>query len=819
MKAGADTPLRTLHRVFFLEECMLKNYLKIAIRHLWRNPVHTGINILGLAVGVACCLLVAVYVVDELGYDRFHEKSDRIYRVVLHRHGESETTHQAVTPPAFAPVFKAEFPEIVESVRFFDVGRTLVRHDEAKFFEPKVYFADSTVFDVFTLPLKVGDPKTALTAPNTVVVSEFIARRYFGDVNPVGRTLTLNEGEMTVTGVMEDVPRQSHLDLNILASFQSMYDFQTEERLSNWHWQQFFTYVLLKEGADPRVLTNKIDQLLRRQADPNTSAQGFTYDAALQPLLDVYLKSSHLRFNWGRSGNITYVYALASIAIFILLIACLNFMNLSTARSTRRAREVGMRKVIGARRRQLIAQFLGEATLTAMLALGLAIIFTEAALPAFGDVVDKELDLVYRSGPIIPMLIAFGLLVGLAAGSYPAFFLSSFRPARVLKGTGDPSGAGFTTVRRVLVVTQFAISITLMIGTAIVYRQLEYVRSVNLGYERELIAKLPLRGSMDENVHAVKAELLRHSSIAGAAASWGSPGSFAPGDGIRLPGREAQWPARVFTVDHDFVEVYGMELVAGRDFRRDFVSDENSAFLLNESAANGLGWSTEEAIGQEIWWDAWGQDAIKKGRVVGIVRDFHYSSLHETVEPAMLTLHPVYGQLSVKVRAGAIEEAVAAMKLEWEKWAPEWPFEYEFLDEELAQQYADEKKLATLTAVFAGLAILVACLGLFGLASYVVERRTKEIGIRKTLGASVQGLVVLLSREFALLVAVAFMLAVPMAYLTTSRWLRDFAYRVDVEPWVFAWAGAVGLLIALATVSFHTVRTAFTNPVRSLRCE
>jgi putative ABC transport system permease protein len=478
-----------------------------------------------------------------------------------------------------------------------------------------------------------------------------------------------------------------------------------------------------------------------------------------------------------------------------------------------------MRKVIGARRAQLIGQFLGESTLMAFASLLVALIITEIILPHFNLFVGKELDVVYTSGWVLPSLLALGLVLGITAGSYPALYLSSFSPARVLKGESWTAGGGITTIRRTLVVLQFIITIALIIGTAVVYRQLEFTRNTDLGFQRDLLVKIPLVENMTENVDAIKAELVRHSSIASVTASWGTPGGFLAGDGVRLPGRESQWPLRVVSTDYDFITSYGMRMAAGRDFSRRHPSDEHEAFIINEAAAQEQGWTPEDALGKELDWDMWAEEGVKRGRIIGVVENFHYGPLRDGIEPVMINIHPVFGHLSIRLRPGGVAAALGAIEAEWNRWTSSRPFEYTFLEEELAEQYVTEEKLARVCAVFAGLAIVIACLGLFGLTSFMVGQRTKEIGIRKVMGASVEGIVLLLSRDFATLVVVAFVIATPIAYVAANQWLEDFAYRIDVEPLVFIIAGLVSLVIAISTVSYHTIRAAMSDPIRSLRYE
>ncbi len=801
---------------------MLRNYFIIAWRNLWRHPVHTGTNILGLAIGLACCILIVEFVVDELSYDRFHEKSNRIHRVVNVRTAlaDGQERHLALTPASFAPTMKYDFPEVEASLRLFDFGEMLVRRGEKRFFEPKVYMADSTIFDIFSMPLVMGDPDVALRAPGSAVISERLAEKYFDGENPLGKTLRVGDYDVTVTGISKNLPRQSHVDLNLLISFSTLTTFSwASERLSSWIWQQFYTYILLEESADPAVLEAKFPDFVERNASAALADRGFTYTPYLQPLTDIYLRSSHLEFDWAKRGKIEYLYIFSGVALFVLLIAGFNYMNLSTARALHRAREVGLRKVVGARRSQLVSQFLGESTATAVVALGLAILTVEAARPVFNSITGKELALSYGHVGVLLALLSFAILVGLIAGSYPAFFLSAFRPSGILRGTSESGGPGMSGVRRALVVGQFTISIALIIGTAVVYEQLAYVQQADIGLDRDLVLKMPLRGDMGDKIDAIKGELERNKSVVSSTVSWGSPGSFEAGDGIKLPGADEEWPTKMYTVDYDFIETYGMELIAGRDFDKSRPSDEQRAFLLNETSVRELGWTAESAIGRRIRWDIWGGDGVKEGEVIGVVRDFNFKSLHHAVEPLVIHIFPNYGQLSVKIRPDDVQSTLAYLEQQWGIWAPDWPFEYEFLDEQLAEQYANDEKLARIVGVFTFLAILIACLGLFGLASFVAERRTREIGIRKVLGASVKRLVILLSAEFTLLIGVAFLIGAPVAYLAARSWLENFTYRISIPIEIFLGAGLAALSIALLTISYHTIRTATSNPVKSLRTD
>ncbi|HMB91368.1 MAG TPA: ABC transporter permease [Rhodothermales bacterium] len=798
---------------------MLKNYLKIALRHLRRHKGYAFINVAGLAVGMAVCVLIVLFVRDELRYDRFHANADRIFRVVNERQGEQGTTMRAATPPAMGPTLVREFPEVQQAVRFFDMGTTLVRRGDKQIYERNVWTADSTLFDVFTLNLVSGDPGTALNQPASLILSESAAQTYFGADDPLGQTLDLSGGiEFTVTGVFEDWPDQSHIQADFIASFSTMRRFVDPARLENWIWQQFYTYILVPDADAAASLEAKLPAFLDRYADAETSQYSFTYESQLQPLTEVYLHSVGFAFDGSPRGSITYVYAFSGIALLILLIACFNFMNLATARSMQRAREVGMRKVIGAQRRQLVAQFLGESVLMALVALVVTVGVVLLVLPSFNAFIGKALGLDVAS---ILSLLGGGLVVGLLAGSYPAFFLSAFRPLHVLKGGRGAEGMNLSAVRKGLVVAQFAISTLLIIGTAVVFQQLDYLHNKDLGFDKEQVVVLPLRGDMDDNLDALKSELLRHPGVTGATASWGVPGEWAAGDDVRLPGSDVAWPTNMIVADYDFIDTYRMHLIAGRGFSRDFPSDEREAFILNETAAQALGWTPEEAIGQELLWDEWSDERERRsGQVIGVVQDFHYGSLHQEIERLVLLMHPSsVGQLSVRIQPDGVQASMDHIASIWKTWAPSWPFEYEFLDEDIADEYAAEQTLSQLVSVFALLAIGIACLGLLGLAAFMAERRTKEVGVRKVLGASVPGIVLLLSKDFARLVLIAFVVAAPVAYIAMHRWLDSFVYRIDLGVGVFLAAGVFVLAIAWLTVSYQSIRAARVNPVESLRYE
>ena len=803
---------------------MLRNYLKVALRNLKRRPGYTAINIIGLAVGLACCLLLFLFVRSELSYDDFHAKSDRVYRVLNEKQREGKTEHLAVTPPPLAPTLERELPAVQEAVRFYTLQqKQLVEQGQKKAFESDFLLADPSVFELFGFSLKRGNPKTALQEPNSVVLTEEMAAKYFPNENPLGKTLTVGtNNDYTVTGVMEDLPEETHFNINFLGSFATLEQALPQERIESWGWQQFFTYLQLPEGYDAEQLEAAMADLVASRSAEATRKHGFTYDLYLQPLADVYLHSAGLQFDWiAEKGSITYVWAFSITGFLILLIACFNFMNLSTARSVQRAKEVGMRKALGARRGQIAGQFLTESMLLTLFALGTAVGLARLALPVLNDFAGSSLAFGASAG-WVGGLLCVCLVVGVLAGSYPALYLSGFEPTAVLRGSGTKGGTGgLTRLRRSLVVVQFAISIALMIATGVVFQQLQYTQSKKLGFEKEQIVTLPLRTpEQRQRYEAFKQNLTRHSAITAAAASYGVPGGTMAGDGVRRQGGQTNTSTRMMLVDHDFLDTYGMEMAAGRGFSEQFGRDREHAFLLNRAAARQLGWSPEEAVGKRLEWDEWESDSVKTGEVVGVTENFHFRSLHRQVEPLVMHIYPeAFSSVSVRIKAGATEEALAHVESVWQEWVPSWPFEYSFLDAEFASMYRAEQKLGQVFAVFSGLAVLIACLGLFGLAAFAAEQRTKEIGVRKALGASVGNIVGLLSKDFLKLVGLAFVMAVPVAWYAMRRWLETFAYRTDLGPWLFAAVGAAALALALLTVSYHALRAARTNPAHTLRNE
>ena len=807
---------------------MLRSYITIAWRNLMRYKGFTYINVFGLAIGIACCLVIFLFVQDELAFDKFHAKADQIYRIINHRSSDGVQMVMARTPPAYGPALTQTFPEVRKSTRIFGFGsEELVTYGEKKFFEPGILLVDSTFFDLFSFTLIRGNPVKAIKSPDALVISEAMADKYFGGQDPIGKQLIIaGTYKFNVTGVMRNMPAQSHLRADFIGSFEALHEIVGSERLKSWGWQQFYTYVELSEGSDPAALNSKLPGFLSQHA-PQEANQGNSHDHyQLQALTDIHLRSSDVEYDIVKKGNIQYIYAFSIVAFFTLLIACFNFMNLSTARSARRSKEVGMRKAVGAQRIQLIGQFLGESLLQTGLALLFSILLTALMLPRLNEWTGKSLRLMSIFTPFgISVLLGSVVLVGLLAGSYPAFFLSGFKPLNVLKGV-IKSGSSGAFLRRNLVVIQFVVSIMLMIGAGVVYYQVKYIQEKNLGFSNEQLISLPIRSkAMLQNLETIKSELIQNPSILSATACYGVPGGQFAGDGITVVGRTEEFSTNMFLVDEDYISTMGMTMVAGRNFSKSFGSDSQEAFVLNETAVRELGWGqAANAIGKTVRWPQWQPatpaDSIKQGKVIGVVKDFNYKTIHQKIEPLVMQILPgEFSQIVVRIRPSATKDALAVLAKKWRTEAGEWPFEYTFLDEQFAAQYRSEQIFSKVFGLFTFLSIFITCLGLFGLAAFTAEQRTKEIGVRKVLGASVVSIVTLLSKDFISLVLIALIIASPIAWYGMSHWLDTFAYKIRIQWWMFILAGLLAMLITFLTVLFQSVRAALLNPVKSLRSE
>ncbi len=804
---------------------MIINYLKTALRNIKKYPTYSFINITGLAIGMACVILIFLFIQDEWSYDRFHEKAERIYRVVdsFDVPGGIERAF-ALTSAPFAPNLKKDFSEVEDSVRLL-TRRHLVTNKDKKYFEDFLFYTDASVFSIFTFPLVSGNPESALMEPNTIVISESTAFKYFGKENAMNKTLSINEQDYVVTGVMKDMPKNSHFYAQLFASMKT---FEKDPQMQNnyfqsWARHEFYTYLLLREDYSPEDLQAKLPAFIEKYAAKQIETiLGGSLSSRLQPLKSIHLHS-HLQMEISPNGDIKYVAIFSVIALFILLIACVNFINLSTARSVNRSKEVGLRKVVGASRYQIIQQFLGESLFFTLFAFILALTLIAISLPYFNSLTGKEINLNSLTNFIL--LGGIGLLllfVGLISGSYPSLSISRYQPANVQKSKAN-FRSGKSYLRKGLVIFQFSISIILFISTAVVLEQLDFLRNRKLGFNKEHVVVVPIRSnSIRENAESIKAELLQNPNIISGTITIGVPGGIVAGDAIQLVTDEGKktLTTRMIYTDHDYVKTMGMEIVEGRDFSKEMSTDLTEAFLINEAAVREL--QLEKPLETQLEWGGEDYDygIHKIGRVIGVVKDFQFQSLRDAINP--LIIH-VWSEntfvFALRIRPDDIPGTLAFIESKWEDLDPAHPFEYSFMDETFDRIYRSEEKIGKIFSIFSILAISIAALGLFGLALFMVEQRTKEIGVRKVLGASVGNIFALLSREFAILVLLANLFAWPTAYFLMHKWLENFAYRVNIGFWIFILAAVIAFVIALITISFQVMKAALTNPVASLRYE
>lgn len=810
---------------------MFKNYLKVALRNLWKNKMFSFINIVGLAIGLCCFLLIAVYVLDELSYDRFYKSADRIYRVNSDIRFGGADLHMPVTSDMMGQLMKKDYPQVEQYTRIYTFnGDKLIRKGNDYIDENKVANVDSTFFDVFQLPVVEGQIKDALNEPNTVVLTESAAQKYFGTAQAVGKTLEIKDEKnpyYKVTAVVKDIPSNSHFHFDFFFSMKNV-DYNWGQLTSH----NFYTYLRLRKGTDYKAFEKNFETYITKYVLPDAKKfmninsmeefrkAGNKLEYSLQPLTQIHLYSDRA-FELSPSGNIQYVYIFSAVALFILMIACINFMNLTTARSANRAREVGIRKVLGTEKKNLVFQFLSESTLMVIVSLLLAILIAYAVMPLFNNVANKEMTVTSLFSPyILPVLVALPFVVGLLAGVYPAFFLSAFKPIEVLKGKlkmGSRSGG----LRSVLVVFQFTTSIILIIGTIVVYRQLNYIQTKNLGYNKDQVLIINGLSALNNNTNAFKNEVNQIPGVVSSTLSGFLPVS----DSYRSDNsysKEAIMTAKSgfdmqnWYVDYDYINTLGMKILKGRDFSKDYGSD-SSAVIINQTAAKILGYPNP--IGKKIY-----SAFVQQGRenaytIIGVVKNFNFESLRQDVGPLCFLLGGGNGLAIFKVNTSNIQSLVSNIESKWKALASGVPFSYRFLNESFDKMYRNEQRVGKIALSFSLLTILIACLGLFGLATFIAEQRTKEIGIRKVLGASVNGIVQLLSKDFLRLVSIAFIIATPLAWWAMHKWLQDFAYRIDLTWWMFFLAGVGAIFIALVTVSFQAVKAALANPVKNLRTE
>ncbi|MEA5427179.1 ABC transporter permease [Arcicella lustrica] len=805
---------------------MIQNYLKIAIRNLLRNKVFSAINIVGLALGIATCLIIMLFVYDELSYDRFNEKADRIFRVVFKASINDGKINEANVMPPTAQVLKNDYPEVLDATRLRTSGSPEIVYQNKKFKEHSFASVDTNFFDVFTLPLLKGDAKTALREPNTAVITQEFAKKYFGDENPIGKVLFIKSWNENykVTGLIDKVPHNSHFHFDIFGSMAGVKD----AKEPSWMSSGYFTYLVLPEGYDYKILEAKLPQVIKKYMGPQIQTamgmsisqflqKGNQLGLFLQPLTSIHLDAGYTG-SIEASGNIQYVYIFGAIAVFMLLIACINFMNLSTAGASKRAKEVGVRKVLGSVKQDLITQFLFESVLLSIVALVLSLMLVQLALPIFNDLAEKDLQLDFLKNPLLLIaFLLFGLLVGVLAGSYPAFFLSSFNPVEVLKGKFKLAGKSIS-LRSGLVVFQFFISIALIIGTTVVYQQIKFIQSKDLGYAKDQLLIMRNTWSLGKNEEVFRQQILQDPRVLSVTSAGYLPaGPSDSNNSMGYPDSDESQVMRTleYKIDDQYIPTMGMKVIAGRNFSKDFATD-STAMIINETAAKAFGW--KNAVGHTITRFKTNDGLKVTYRIIGIVKDFHFKSLHESITPLLMVSEKTYG-LTIKVKGKDVEGLLSSLKNQWQKFSVEEPFSYAFMDELFEKTYQSEQKISVILSIFSGLTIFVACLGLFGLATFTAEQRTKEIGVRKVLGASVSQIVTLLSKEFLKLVLVACCFAFPLGYWLMNKWLQDFAYRIEISAWIFVLAGILALFIALLTISYQAIKAALANPVTSLRTE
>ena len=802
---------------------MLQNYFKIAFRNLWRNKVFSGINVFGLAVGLASCLLLYLYISHELSYDSFQQKADRTVRVVMEYSMEGQVNKVPQTGTKVAPEFGRQFPEVESGVRM-ENRQAVVSYADRKFSEKKVVYADSAFFHIFSFQLKQGNPKTALAGPNLVVLSESSAKKYFGNENPVGKTVRINAGggdkDYAVTGVVEDCPDNSQIKYDLLASFTTLSASKEEQ----WFSANYATYLLLRKPESIATLQAKIPGFMKTQFSKEEMTGGNYLTYHLEPLRKVHLHSD-VEGNFEPNGDLVYLYIFGSVAVLILIIACVNYINLATSRAVERAQEVGVRKVMGALQGQLFGQFIGESVIVTFTALGLGLLLVYLGLPLFNDLSDREFSFnVLMESRNLLLLLGIVLLVSFIAGGYPALVLARYEPVHVLKGHLKTAGAG--QFRRALIVFQFAITAFLIVCTMLVRNQLSYIQDKKLGYSKDHVLVLPADRQMNEKIRALKSEFKRNADVQQVTRAYESPVYINGGYGMHRTGTpDDQYKSvTALPADEDFVKTMSLRIVAGRDWTSTDMEQatipgsdslRHFHFILNEAAVKEMGWkSPQEAVGQKM-----DMGKQRPGIVGAVVEDFHFASMKQKISPLVIFPEASGNVLLVKLSGSQLPATLQFLEEKWKAIVPSRPFEYEFMDEEFNKLYSAETRTGQIFSVFSFLSILLACLGLFGLSAYTTAQRTKEIGIRKVLGASVPNIVLLLSKDFLKLVLIAIVLASPLAWWAMNRWLQDFAYKIEVEWWVFVIAGVIAVAIAFLTVSFQSIKAALMNPVKSLKTE
>ncbi|MFC2133376.1 ABC transporter permease [Bacteroidota bacterium] len=795
---------------------MINNYLKIALRNFSRHRTYSFINIFGLALGIAACVLILMWVVDETSYDKFHKNGKNIYRVTYAETIGDEYSHYALTPFPSGPAFYEEIPEVKNYVRIYET-RGLITWEDNKFDVDGIIYADTTFFDIFSFDLLKGNPSQVLRQPKSIVLTEESALKIFGNEDPIGKSIELSDrGTLTVTGIVKNCPKNSHFDFNFIVSMNSL-EGQRKERLTYWLMISGWVYLLLDDNADPQIVENKMAQVVDSHIGERARELNYELFYHLQNVQEIHL-NSHLIAEFGPNGDEDYVNIFSIVAIFILLLACINFTNLSTAKSVIRSKEVGLRKVLGAHRGKLIYQFITESALMTSISFILSIIIIAASLPMFNEITGKEFSLFFLLKPFHLLgLISLLMFTGIAAGSYPAFYISSYQPADVLKNT-ILKGFKNSSFRNSLVIFQFVVSILLAASTLIILQQMNLMKETDLGFNKDQVLLLKIKGNnFNTKGAAFRNELLQHNNIKSAAFTSGVPGDVGYVLTIFQKGKPKSESINsdVILCDFGLVDVLNLELIAGRDFSPLFVSDSSGAFIVNETMANKLG-GIDECIGKYI-----GFGTEKTQPIVGVVKNFHYESVKHTIGAMAIKLLPeAFSYMALKISPVNITETITYAEEIWKKIEPNRNFTYTFLDEKFAKQYENEDRMGKIVLIFAVLSALIACLGLFGLSSYAATQRTKEIGIRKVLGGTSTQITLLISKSFIKLTVIANLIALPLAYILLDKyWLPDFAVRINISILFLVGLGLISLLIALITVSFQAIKASIANPVESLRTE
>ncbi|SDT29720.1 putative ABC transport system permease protein [Mucilaginibacter mallensis] len=798
---------------------MIRNYIKTAYRSLLKNKGFTVLNVLGLSVGLATCLLIVFYVVDEFSYDRYNTNADRIYRITENARLNGNEGSYAGTEKPLMDALKS-FPQIEKTARLFpketlfiSSQKFSIRKGNNNIQEKNVVFAESNLFDVFTLPMTDGSPSTSLTEPHSAVITESMAKKYFNKTNVVGQTLTINDTSVyKITGVIKDIPSQSHFNYDFFLSYSSL----PESRAGGWGYSGIHNYVLLKPATNVKALEAQILKVELKNSPPVWTTGSNYLKIVLTPLLDIHLKSTS-QYELMQNGNIEYVYIFSAIAILVLLIACVNFMNLSTARSANRAKEVGVRKVLGSARKYLIAQFLTESILVTLVSTFIAVALAWLAMPLFNQMADKHLAITPHAFTwLLPALLVIVLVIGFLAGSYPAFFLSAFQPIDVLKGK-VASGFKGGFLRSFLVVFQFSISIFLIIGTLVIYNQLNYIHTKSLGYNRSQMLVIKNTNVLGKQAKILKQEVKQTQGVANATMTTYLP----TGDDRNITGLFPELPIDIkhdlltefWPVDEDYINTLGIKLISGRNFSAQLASD-TAALIVNEAFVRRFG--QKDPLNKTIYRDSYGIQAF---HIIGVVKDFHYSSLRDEIKPLALVYNEDKGSITARVSTANLPALMSQIQDKWKDLSPNNQFTWSFMDQDFDATYRSEQRIGTIFISFTALAIAIACLGLFGLAAYAAEQRNKEIGIRKVLGASVSTIVSMLSMDFIKLVFIAILISSPLAWWAMNKWLQDFAYRINIQWWIIALAGFTAIFIAFITISFQSIRAALANPVESLRSE